>query len=194
LDLDVKSIVDTEKVEVEVQWEDSDGRLVSEKLRFTGEEVESYENDAEVHIVEAQDGPIDRGVPTIVDPEVREKALSRLIENKRFSGGQKVHNYLLRGIPICEHCGTAYGGNASGEYHKYYACRKQRVTSDKRSRELTCPRIRADWLEELVWTDVRGFLEHPEKVLSRVRSQLEAEVVEDLDERHKSLTRRLAAK
>ena len=92
-----------------------------------------------VHVVEAQDGPIERNVPAIVEPEVREKALSRLIENKRFSGGRKGHNYLLRGLPICEHCGTAYVGNASGRYHKYYACRKQRVTSDKQSRELTCP-------------------------------------------------------
>jgi site-specific DNA recombinase len=148
-----------------------------------------------VHIVEAQDGPIEREVPAIVEPEVRERALSRLIENKRFSGGKKGHNYLLRGLPICEHCGTAYVGNASGRYHKYYACRKQRVTSDQRARELTCPRIRADWLEELVWTDVRGFLEHPGKILSRVRSQLEEDKVgEDLDERHKSLTRHLAAK
>ena len=148
-----------------------------------------------VHVVEAQDGPIERNVPAIVEPEMREKALSRLIENKRFSGGRKGHNYLLRGLPICEHCGTAYVGNASGRYHKYYACRKQRVTSDKQSRELTCPRIRADWLEELVWTDVRGFLEHPGQILSRVRSQLEQdEVGKDLGERHRSLTKRLAAK
>ena len=41
---------------------------------------------------------------------------------------------------------------------------------------------------------MRGFLEHPGKVLSRVRSQLEAEVGEDLDERHKFLTRRFVAK
>jgi transcriptional regulator with XRE-family HTH domain len=46
LEVDVKNLVAMEKVEVEVRWEDSDGRPVDEKLRFTGELVDTYENDA----------------------------------------------------------------------------------------------------------------------------------------------------
>jgi hypothetical protein len=46
LEVDVKSLVDMEKIEVEVRWEDSDGRPVDEKLRFTGELVDTYENDS----------------------------------------------------------------------------------------------------------------------------------------------------
>jgi hypothetical protein len=79
-------------------------------------------------------------------------------------------------------------------YH-YYSCRRKRVTSDKRTRGLTCPRIKAQWLEELVWADVRSFLQNPGEVLERVREQLAEESEgEDLAERHASLARRLAAK
>jgi hypothetical protein len=55
-------------------------------------------------------------------------------------------------------------------YH-YYSCRRKRVTSDKRTRGLTCPKVKAEWLEELVWADVRSFLEEPREVLQRVREQ-----------------------
>lgn len=79
-------------------------------------------------------------------------------------------------------------------YH-YYACRRKRVASDKRTRGLTCPKIKAEWLEELVWGDVRSFLKEPGEVLQRVREQFaDGEVGEDLQRRHATLTRRLAAK
>jgi transcriptional regulator with XRE-family HTH domain len=57
LEVDVTKLVDIEKVEVEVHWEDSDGRFVSEKLRFTGEEIDSYEKgDAVVKLYECPGG------------------------------------------------------------------------------------------------------------------------------------------
>ena len=153
-----------------------------------------------VHVVRAQDGPIERRVPEIVEPQLREKALSRLTENKRYAGGKKSRKYLLRGLVVCAHCGTAYSGDTSvsskGYRYHYYSCRKKRVTSDKRVRgRLTCPKVKAEWLERFVWGDIRGFLEDPGEVLSRVRDQLaEDEAGEDLDARYRSLLRRLAAK
>ncbi len=99
----------------------------------------------------------------------------------------------------CAHCGTACTGDVSvsnmGYRYHYYSCRKKRVTSDKRTRGLTCPRVQAQWLEELVWADVRSFLQNPGEVLERVREQLaEEKEGEGLAERHASLVRRLAAK
>jgi site-specific DNA recombinase len=80
--------------------------------------------------------------------------------------------------------------------YNYYSCRRKRVTSDKRTRGLTCPKVKAGWLEELVWADVRSFLENPGEVLQRVREQFAGGDGggEDLEERHAALTRRLAAK
>ena len=79
-------------------------------------------------------------------------------------------------------------------YH-YYSCRKKRVTSDKRTRGLTYPKVKAGWLEDLVWSDVRRFLQDPGEVLQSVREQLASDQEgEGLEERRAALTRRLAAK
>jgi hypothetical protein len=80
--------------------------------------------------------------------------------------------------------------------YNYYSCRRKRVTSDKRTRGLTCPKAKAGWLAELVWADVRSFLENPGEVLQRAREQFAGGDGggEDLEERHAALTRRLAAK
>ena len=106
----------------------------------------------------------------------------------------------MRGLVWCSSCGTAYTGDPSrsstGYHYHYYGCRKKRTkTYDKRAADLSCPRVKAEWLEELVWADVRCFLENPGALIKRVREQL-AEYQEggDLEERHASLTRRLAAK
>jgi site-specific DNA recombinase len=128
-----------------------------------------------VHVVEARTGPIERRVPAIVKSALQQQVLARLEENKRYSGGKKSHNYLLRGLVACVHCGTAYIGDTSissmGYRYHYYACRKKRETSDKKNRGLPCPKVKAGWLEELVWADVRSFLENPGEVLERVREQ-----------------------
>jgi site-specific DNA recombinase len=151
------------------------------------------------HVIRAQGGPVERAVPAIVEPDLQEKALARLEENRRYSGGRKGRNYLLRGLVKCAHCGTACTGDVSvssmGYRYHYYSCRKKRVTSDKRTRGLSCPKVKAEWLEDLVWADVRGFLEKPGEVLQRVREQLADDPeAEGLEERHASLTRRLASK
>jgi chromosome segregation ATPase len=55
--------------------------------------------------------------------------------------------------------------------------------------------VSAEWLEELVWSDVRHFLEEPGEILQRLREQHEAaNDVEGLEARKKELAKRLAAK
>lgn len=59
------------------------------------------------------------------------------------------------------------------------------------------PYVRAEWLEETVWSDVRRFLKNPGEVLERVREQTIAGGGDDAAElaaRHEDLSRRLAAK
>ena len=53
----------------------------------------------------------------------------------------------------------------------------------------------AEWLEGLVWADVRSFVESPGEVLERVREQLGSDAaLEELEARREDLGRRLAAK
>jgi hypothetical protein len=55
--------------------------------------------------------------------------------------------------------------------------------------------VSAEWLENLVWQDVRGFLENPGEVLERVREELEGDdQASELEERLASLQKRLASK
>ena len=99
----------------------------------------------------------------------------------------------------CERCGASYAGGAStsnGHRYHYYSSPRDRAARKKRIKtNHSCQRVRAEWLEELVWSDVRSFLKNPGEVLERARAELvEDGESEDLEERHASLTRRLAAK
>jgi site-specific DNA recombinase len=153
------------------------------------------------HVVNAHKGLMERPVPAIVEPELQQKALARLQENKQYSGGKPHRKYLLRGLVWCSACGTAYIGGVSqpsGKEKRYYKyrCRKRGTAAyDRRVRNLSCPSVGAEWLEDLVWQDVRSFLRDPGEVLKRVRVQLaEDREGEDLEERRASLLRRLRAK
>jgi site-specific DNA recombinase len=138
---------------------------------------------AGTHVVNSSRGVDERSVPAIVDPDLHGRAMARMAENKRYGGGKKSRNYLLRGLVLWAHCGTAYVGDCSvpstGYRYHYYACRNKKATSDAGAKSLTCPKAKAGWLEDLVWADVRAFLENPGEVLQCVREQLE----EDREER-----------
>jgi site-specific DNA recombinase len=145
-------------------------------------------------------GFAEREVPAIVSPTLQERALAALTENKRYGGGKKGRNYLLRGLVWCSHCGTTYGGNCSSppgteKRYAYYSCHRRKVAYDKRTREYACPHLAAEWIEGLVWSDVRTFLDSPGEVLERVREQMGTdEATEELTARREDLSRRLAAK
>jgi hypothetical protein len=54
------------------------------------------------------------------------------------------------------------------------------------------PNIAADWLENLVWADVRAFLANPGEVLERVRERMaDEDDYAELEERRGSLKKRL---
>jgi site-specific DNA recombinase len=151
------------------------------------------------HTVNTRKEPIERKVPAIVEPGLQQKALAHMAENRRFSGGRPHREYLLRGLVRCEQCGALYSGGAStsnGYRYHYYSSQRNRATREKRLKtNHSCVLVRADWLEELVWSDVRSFLKNPGEILERVRVELAEDAEsEDLEERHASLARRLATK
>ncbi len=155
---------------------------------------------AGIHTINAEGGPIERPVPAIVDPSLRERALARLEENRRYSGGKPGRAYLLRGLLHCEHCRTVYVGtskkNATNKRYYYYHCRgRLSAYQDKRKAEPGCPSVQARWLEGLVWADVRRFMHDPGEVLERLREQqVQDRQSENLEVRRNSLAKRLAAK
>ena len=141
---------------------------------------------------------IAREVPAIVTPELQQRALRTLTENKRFSGGRKHRSYLLAGLITCETCGCACTGQTHitrGKEYPYYKCSDDQASRSYRGPTHRAPHVNAEWLEEVVWTDVRRFLEDPGEVLERVREQISSgDDTGQLEARHADLTKRLAAK
>jgi len=68
---------------------------------------------------------IERDAPAIMEAGLQEKALSRLEENKHYSGGKEGRMYLLTGLVKCAACGFACVGHATssrGKKYHYYRC------------------------------------------------------------------------
>lgn len=152
------------------------------------------------HVVNTHKGPIERPVPPIVELELHKSALARLEENRRYSGGKPGRTYLLRGLVVCATCGTGYTGGFSSpsgtdkRYYRYHCHQRRTKMYDGRRTVCSCPAVKAEWLEGLVWEDVKTFLANPGELLARVREQMaEDQEGDDLEARHASLIKRLSA-
>jgi site-specific DNA recombinase len=153
---------------------------------------------------------IARPVPAIVEPGVRERAEAQVSKNKSRAGELRKNGrkYLLSGLVRCGICGQACSGRGStgrvsGGIKKYFYYRCISNRGERRSSNASeggkpshcVPNIPADWLEGLVWTDVRAFLENPGEVLERVREQMQSDDASaELEARRTDLSKRLAAK
>ena len=141
---------------------------------------------------------VEQIVPAIVESEVQERALAQLEENRRNSGGRPRRRYPLSGLITCAQCGSSCVGRnitSGGKKYPYYRCNDDDTQRLHRAPRGHAPYVRAEWLEETVWADVRRFLENPGEVLERVRAQSEVDsLAEELASRHADLSKRLAEK
>lgn len=152
------------------------------------------------HVVKINGETIEREVPAIVSPELQQRARAALGENKRRPRREDSRRYLLAGLVRCETCGYGCSGHATwgrGKRYSYYSCITNKPGRAAKIPAHGAPYVRAEWLEDTVWSDVRRFLKHPGEVLERVREQNIAgggDDAEDLAQRHEDLAKRLAAK
>lgn len=169
------------------QWSAPTIRLIARQTAYGG-----------VHTVKLSTGEVvEQRVPRIVAPELQGRALARLEENRRYSGGRPHRRYLLTGLITCEVCGCSCVGRtntARGKKYPYYKCSDDCAQRGSRAPRGHAPNVPARWLEETVWADVRRFVENPGEVLERVRAQGIGTDVEELEARRTDLSKRLAAK
>ena len=140
---------------------------------------------------------VERSVPAIVDVETWNGAQLTLARNSIARPDIVKRPYLLRGLMKCASCGKTFVGTVSqgkqierlGDAEKevsevrggfalrpYYMCNgknaSQRLNKEAvgSSAEPPCPsgHLRARELELLVWNEVEGFLNNPEKVISEL--------------------------
>jgi site-specific DNA recombinase len=140
---------------------------------------------------------VERPVPAIIAPLLQEQAKAALAQGKRRTyqreGSRK---YLLSGVVRCAVCGYGCSGHATtskGKRRSYYTCITNMRAKVPQGGPHGAPYIRAEWLEEEIWSDVRRFLENPGEVLDRVRAQMEGDdEIEPLESEHERLERELA--
>ena len=170
------------------KWLPETVRLIVKNTRYTG-----------THKITLSTGEVvKQTVPAIVGPELRRRALAQLEESRRYAGGKKGRNYLLRGLVTCEVCGCACVGHthtARGKKYPYYKCSDDHPLRTRRAPLNHAPYVPAGWLEETVWADVRQFLENPGEVLERVREEITSgHAGAELEVRRTDLEKRLVTK
>jgi site-specific DNA recombinase len=153
-----------------------------------------------VHRVETNGGKdvIEQPVPAVVEPGLQKRAMAVLKENSRYRNRKNDRRYLLRGLVRCATCVGACTGHSStrrGKKYHYYACRASKTYNFGVAPPHKASFVSAEWLEKLVWSDVRRFLEDPGEILERLREQHDAsDDAGELEARRKELAKRLAAK
>lgn len=179
------------------------GRPREHSARWTASTISKLVNQSAyggMHRVRINDGKgsVERECPPVVPMELQRQALSRLADNKRPGRRPADRSYLLSGLIRCAVCGSAFVGHPSGSHGKiryYYVCNESRPQNRTKAPKGHAPYVRAEWVEDLVWQDVRRFLENPGEVLERLREETQGgDEGEALEERHADLSKRLGQK
>ena len=117
-------------------------------------------------------------VPAIIDRQTWELAVKRKEQNKEQAARNTRHDYLLRGLLKCGHCGATVGTQAiplKDKTYLYYRCRAAKKNG---SYCHTCDTkmIRADLLDAAVWGVVTELLSDPEGLRERAKLYQERQV------------------
>lgn len=130
---------------------------------------------------------IEQTVPAIVDKQLWDDAQAKLKLNFMQPTLVKQHEYLLRGLIKCGLCGSSYcgittgvGKNSHGKPTTYYACTGKTKARPKAIAHLRChaTNVKADWLEDIVWTDCMQYVMAPGKVIVDSKAVFDAEAAQ----------------
>jgi site-specific DNA recombinase len=142
---------------------------------------------AKVPVATALEDQIMIRVPALVSQLLFEEVRKRMDENRtRQRQRQNGPKHLLSGFLICSACGSAYCKHGSHRY-RYYRC----IGTDRfrRDGKTICDNgsVKADALEQRVWSDVCDLLRDPERLQVELqRRQSTAPVNSDANEKRQS--------
>ncbi len=146
-------------------------------------------------VLHSRHGTTRRPVPALVSREVWEGVQARLVRNRALAPKNAREYYLLRGLVRCGNCGLSYVGHKSKGKRRYHCAGSCiRVRNDPRYCHGRI--LPADWLEGVVWGDVRHFLRHPGQALEAARQELGRRQagLEDAERERRGLMQQVAAK
>jgi site-specific DNA recombinase len=105
-------------------------------------------------------------VPGIVSEDTWRRAQQQLEANRARAARNSKHDYLLRSLIFCAHCGWRCVGDF--KTRRYYRCPKH---SAKSADGLSCSNrwVNADHLEAWVWREISAALTNPAAILDEIQ-------------------------
>jgi len=116
---------------------------------------------------------IEREVNAIVTPELWNKAQETLKNNFLWAKRNTKREYLLRGLIKCCICGR----NLSGAYREptaWYRCNGKLLHVEIGAGKKVCnlKSVKAEWIENLVWTDIKDWILNPVSLETVINEKL----------------------
>lgn len=116
---------------------------------------------------------IESTIPAIISKEKYDMAQRLIAKNKSMIKGNVKHNYLLRGLIKCAHCGYAYVGNYNHGKHGYYV-----DTGNRHWRKKGLPSqcfgkiVPLVWIENTVWDICLSYIRNPQLVVKKINGEI----------------------
>jgi site-specific DNA recombinase len=127
--------------------------------------------------------------PAIISEELFGDANAQLDKPKVRTGRPK-HEYLLRNHAFCAICGKPLVGHCMNKKYRYYQCSNNRPY-ENHSRKCSALMIRANDLEDKVWSKTRNVLSNPDVVLRDLAQASDKASIDSMDDEIKELQKTL---
>jgi site-specific DNA recombinase len=116
---------------------------------------------------------IESNIPAIISKEQYDKAQALIKNNRSMIKGNVRHNYLLRGLIKCAHCGYAYIGNYNHGKHSYYIDTGNRHWRKKGlSSQCFGKIVPLAWIENTVWDICLSYIRNPQLVVKKINGEI----------------------
>jgi len=119
--------------------------------------------------------------PPIIDEEVFWRVQEKIKRSKEIHAALPHREYLLTGHIVCAECDSPVVGACLSRKHRYYHCRSTSPTAVK-GKTCNARYIRADYIEEVVWRNVREVLKNPEVIVAEIKRQADEQSKQPLQE------------
>ncbi|MFC1945095.1 recombinase family protein, partial [Chloroflexota bacterium] len=126
-------------------------------------------------------------VPVIVDETTWDAAQRQLHQNFLHSPrNNKKHDYLLRGLIRCSHCGATYVG-AFNYGRRNYLCNRKDYLAISDGKRCGAGLVQAEPVEEAVWAAIAEAMKQPERLVEEYQRRIAHEDMPDTIDQERKL-------
>jgi site-specific DNA recombinase len=155
-----------------------------------------------VSVLASRRGRVERPAPALVAADVWEAAQEALIRNRKLAKRNAKHEYLLRGLIRCGHCGSGYAGKTVGsggstKVYPFYICNGAKGVMhplpENRCRSKT---VAAAKLDAHIWQHCRRWAYDPGDALGDAQRELRERMAQTVgaEEQRRRLLMEIAEK